>query len=263
MPYVQRIGARIHYSVEGTGRPLVLLHGLSSDSTVWRYAGYVDDLARDHLLLLIDVRGHGLSDAPIEQRAYEMRELVGDVLAVADAVGVDQFAIWGWSLGGWVAWATVDAVAERVRAFISSGEFQPQQETSDEPWEEFDRWLRQPVARDGMPAAIERFEEWDRSTLPDWLREIHLRFDPDVFLRFNTRESWRTGIVDLSAIEAPGLLISGEFEDEEGLTHDVARQLRSGESHVFPALGHVGAFLRGDLTIPIARKFLDRHFPWP
>jgi pimeloyl-ACP methyl ester carboxylesterase len=69
MPEVSNDGVRISYDVAGEGRPLVLLHGWSCDRSWWTEPGYVDDLERDHLLLLVDLRGHGASDKPHEPAA--------------------------------------------------------------------------------------------------------------------------------------------------------------------------------------------------
>lgn len=264
MPYVARAGTRIHYEVEGTGRPLVLVHGLSLDLTVWTHAGYVDDLARDHLLLLIDMPGHGLSDrAKEDQGADADARTVAELLSVTDAVGVDQFAIWGWSAGGWMGWIAANTAPHRVRALITTGNADPRPETSDEPWEEFDGWIRQPVAKEGMSVVIDRSEEWDHAPVPEWFKDILLRADPDVFLSATTRDDWRRGIMDLATFEVPTLLMAGEFEDEEGQAHEVAGLLPRAEAHVLPGVGHIGAFLRADLAIPVARKFLDHQFPWP
>jgi pimeloyl-ACP methyl ester carboxylesterase len=164
--------------------------------------------------------------------------------------------------GGWTGWATAKASPERVRALIATGQFEPEPESSDEPWEEFDEWIRQLVAKEGMSAVVTRLEEADPAPVPDWEKAIIMRASPRVFLFANTKESWRSGITDLAAFKVPTLLISGEFEDEHGRTLDVARRLAHGEGRILPGVGHNGAFLRSDMALPIVREFLDR-FPWP
>ena len=82
----------------------MLLHGWMGDDTWWAETGYIDDLRRDHLLVNIDMRGHGHSGKPHKPAAYHGAEFASDVLAVADAEGLDRFAIWGLSYGGWVSW---------------------------------------------------------------------------------------------------------------------------------------------------------------
>src|SRR6185437_2631584 len=103
MPEISNNGVRISYEVVGRGRPLILLHGWSGDRSLWTVAGYVEDLSRDHLLLAVDLRGHGASDKPHEPAAYRTGAVTSDILAVADAEGLDRFAIWGQSYGGDIA----------------------------------------------------------------------------------------------------------------------------------------------------------------
>jgi hypothetical protein len=91
-------GVRISYDAVGEGRPLVLLHGWCGDRSWWTEPGYVDELRSDHRLVNVNIRGHGASDKPHKVAAYTARiPLTGDVFAVADAEGLDRFAIWGQS----------------------------------------------------------------------------------------------------------------------------------------------------------------------
>ena len=93
-------------------------------------AGYVNELRSDHRLVHVDVRGHGASDKPHEAAAYTADALTGDVFAVADAEGLDRFAIWGHSYGGWIAWMTAAAAPERVPAIVATGSWDPRPDPS-------------------------------------------------------------------------------------------------------------------------------------
>ena len=96
--------------------------------------GYVDDLETDHRLVLLDLQGHGESDKPHDAAAYTSDALTGDVFAIADAEGLDRFAIWGQSYGGWIAWMAASSAPERVRAIVSTGSWDPRPEP-EEPTE--------------------------------------------------------------------------------------------------------------------------------
>ncbi|HLL29741.1 MAG TPA: alpha/beta hydrolase [Allosphingosinicella sp.] len=92
-------GARIAYSDEGRGRPLVLLHGLMAHSGFFERQGELADAFR---LIAVDLRGHGRSpagpaDPTIRLLAEDVTGLVRE-LDLAGAVGV------GWSLGAAVLW---------------------------------------------------------------------------------------------------------------------------------------------------------------
>ena len=98
MPYVDNSGVKIHYHVEGEGPPLVIQHGLTSSLENWYAYGYVEALKKDYRLILVDARGHGLSDKPHDPADYELGLRVRDILAVMDDVGVDKAHNLGYSL---------------------------------------------------------------------------------------------------------------------------------------------------------------------
>ena len=101
MPYATNQGVRIYYHVEGDGPPLVLLHGMTSNSAhMWGETGYIDALKPDHRLILIDARGHGASDKPHDRSAYTWPIPVQDVVAVLDHLAIDQAHVMGYSSGG-------------------------------------------------------------------------------------------------------------------------------------------------------------------
>ena len=90
MPFADHGGVRVHYRLEGAGRPLVLLHGFGGSSEQFYFLGWVPALRDRYRLLVMDGRGHGSSDKPHEPEAYRMDLRVGDVTAVLDHLGIDQ-----------------------------------------------------------------------------------------------------------------------------------------------------------------------------
>ncbi len=116
MPKIDRDGVAIHYEVHGTGAPLLLTHGFSSTSAMWQ--GQINALARDHRLVLWDMRGHGQSDYPDDPKAYSEALTVGDMAAILDAVGAQRAIVGGLSLGGYMSLAFYRAHPERVRALL-------------------------------------------------------------------------------------------------------------------------------------------------
>ncbi|RTE93188.1 alpha/beta fold hydrolase [Bradyrhizobium sp. LVM 105] len=116
MPGINRDGVNIHYEVHGEGAPLLLTHGYSSTSAMWH--GQVDALAREHKLILWDMRGHGQSDYPDDPRAYSEALTVGDMAAILDAAGAKRAIIGGLSLGGYMSLAFYRAHPERTRALL-------------------------------------------------------------------------------------------------------------------------------------------------
>ncbi len=116
MPRIDRNGVGIHYEVHGEGPPLLLTHGYSSTSAMWH--GQIDALARDHKLVLWDMRGHGQSDYPDDPKAYSEAQTIGDMAAILDAVGAERAIIGGLSLGGYMSLAFYRAHPQRVDALL-------------------------------------------------------------------------------------------------------------------------------------------------
>ncbi len=262
MPEVTSGGIRISYDVVGDGRPLMLLHGWCCDRSWWTEPGYVDALKTDHRLVNVDIRGHGASDKPHEAAAYTAEALTGDVFAVADAEGLDRFAIWGQSYGGWIAWMTAAVAPLRIPAIVSSGSWDPRPEPEEPAESEWNVTLR----RGGTRALVDLFEIEDGDAFdrefPIWARPVTLEADPEALLAASAPELWADGIPDeaLRSFPVPALLIAGELEDEDDDATKVAAMIPNGQSLRLPGLGHGGACAASALTVPTARAFLDRWF---
>ena len=95
-------GVRIAYDVTGSGPALMLLHGGGDGHSrlSWDEAGYVDRLKDQFKVITIDARGFGESDHPENAGAYAIDRMCQDILDVADAIGVEEFIVWGYSYGG-------------------------------------------------------------------------------------------------------------------------------------------------------------------
>jgi len=73
MPSLNVNGCPINYIVEGTGKPVMLIHGFASSlQGNWRAPGIVDAIVRSgRQVIAIDCRGHGRSGKPHDPAAYE------------------------------------------------------------------------------------------------------------------------------------------------------------------------------------------------
>ncbi|MBT9588279.1 alpha/beta hydrolase [bacterium] len=95
-------GVKIHYTVEGSGQPVILIHGLASSAAInWRMPGIVARLAKDYQVVALDCRGHGRSDKPKQDQAYG-RAMVQDVAALMDHLRLKNAHIVGYSMGGMI-----------------------------------------------------------------------------------------------------------------------------------------------------------------
>ena len=107
-------GVKIHFLIEGTGEPVVLIHGLDSSARMnWQMPGTIDALARDHQVIAVDLPGYGESDKPADPAAYG-EQWVDDVILLLDHLNIRKAHIVGYSMGGMVALKLIAEHPERV-----------------------------------------------------------------------------------------------------------------------------------------------------
>jgi epoxide hydrolase 4 len=102
--YADSNGVKIHYVSIGSGPLIIMIHGFPDFWYTWR--DQMAALSDKFQCVAIDQRGFNLSDKPKGVENYDMRLLVGDVIAVIKAQGKDKAIVVGHDWGGMVAWQT-------------------------------------------------------------------------------------------------------------------------------------------------------------
>jgi len=91
---------------------IVFLHGFPESHRTWRA---VAPLLADHVRLVMpDLRGFGESDRPQDVAHYGTDVLIADIFALAEALGIDRFALVGHDWGGAIAWAAALRGSPRI-----------------------------------------------------------------------------------------------------------------------------------------------------
>src|SRR5918999_4962799 len=92
-------GVRIRYVDQGSGPPVVLLHGFSGSlDSGWVETGVLPTLAADYRVIAFDCRGHGQSDKPHDPKSYGL-QMGQDVVRLLDHLHIARAHIVGYSLG--------------------------------------------------------------------------------------------------------------------------------------------------------------------
>jgi pimeloyl-ACP methyl ester carboxylesterase len=208
----------LHYEDEGSGQPVLLIHGHTSDRRVWDpvMPGLRDAGLR---VVRVDLRGHGLSTRP--DFGYHFSDHAADMVAVLDAAGVSKSAVVGHSIGGGIALELALTVPGRLSAMVLMSPVMP-----DRPFEPaFMDNLRQ-VARvarsEGIAAAMAG--PWAESPLAEFsftkpgikeqVAAITRDFPGAEYLatrRDDIQRSW-TVPDRLGEIDLPALVIAGDHE---------------------------------------------------
>jgi pimeloyl-ACP methyl ester carboxylesterase len=104
----------LHVADAGEGPPVLLLHGYPQHWYVWRKV--IQDLARDHHVIVPDLRGFGWSEAPRD--GYDKETLMRDVLGLLDQLGVESVRVAGHDWGGWIGMLMGTLAPERLERVL-------------------------------------------------------------------------------------------------------------------------------------------------
>ncbi|RNJ62353.1 MAG: alpha/beta hydrolase [Porphyrobacter sp. IPPAS B-1204] len=107
-------GGALPLCMVGDGPPVILLHGWTLDHRMW--APQVDGLAGEFFLVVPDRRGAGRATAPAD-----LAREAEDVIAIADSLGFDRFALVGLSQGAAVALDAARRFGSRLTGVVVSG----------------------------------------------------------------------------------------------------------------------------------------------
>ena len=229
METVSAGGLEIGYDVHGGGPPLVMLHGATSTGRE-DFAAQVPAFSRAFRLYLPDARGHGSTRWDVAD-GFNYGQLVDDVLAFVNALGLDTFHLLGFSMGALTALQFATRYPERLRTLVIVGIT-----TQREPRTSVVRRLMDP----------ERIDRDD----PAWAALLGRRHDP-----VHGPGAWRRllpaiaadvavqpllGPRDLRRVELPALVAVGDRDPFVPVDHawGLMRQLPDARLFVAPDSGH-------------------------
>ncbi|WJH36245.1 alpha/beta hydrolase [Paenibacillus sp. CC-CFT747] len=97
-------GTTLAYQEQGSGNPVVLLHGFCGSSRYWEKV--IPALSDKYRVIVPDLRGHGQSNAP--SGPYEMEAFASDIEALLQELGIAKTVVLGHSLGGYITLALAE-----------------------------------------------------------------------------------------------------------------------------------------------------------
>jgi pimeloyl-ACP methyl ester carboxylesterase len=130
--YFDSNGVRIRYVEQGSGEPVILIHGLSGDvERNWIDTGVLPTLVRNFRVIALDYRGHGKSGKLHDPKAYGM-EMGRDVLRLMDHLKIARAHMVGYSLGGHIVAKLLTTNPERFLTATLGGSAGARRMISDE-----------------------------------------------------------------------------------------------------------------------------------
>ena len=173
---------QLHYTLCGSGEPLLLLHGNGEDGSY--FVHQLEDFSHEFLVCAIDTRGHG--ESPMGTAPFTLDQFAEDLLHFMDAHEIESADILGFSDGGNIALIFALRYPERVRRLVlNAANLFP---------EGMEPWLLEDLVREHRALAhAETPEEIHQKQLLElMLREPYI--DP----------------AELSALTCPTLVIAGD-----------------------------------------------------
>lgn len=230
MPNVELNGASIYYEISGSGQPVLLIAGLSTDSSGW--LDVARRLSSKYRVVAFDNRGVGRSQSLPE--SYSVSQMADDALGLLDCLQIERAHLIGHSMGGFIAQDIAVRRPERVIKLIleSSAPVSPARVVDlfegfyltlkrDGDYEAWIRnwavWLFAPKRLNNR-AFVERFVSYAlrhpyRQKIEDFKRQI------DAIALFNLQDK-------IGQIKAETLVVEGTYD--KLITPDEAKALADG-----------------------------------
>lgn len=248
-------GNRIHFLAGGTGRPILLLHGLAGRSLDW--ASVIPDLVvSGYKVFAPDLLGYGASSKPdvdysIELEAKTMERFL-------DSQKLVQVDVVGWSMGGWIALKLAAEHPEKVRTLtlVDSAGF-----IFNAP----DPAVLRPRTKSELEKMAKLFSP-KAGAIPAFYAQDILRSmaEQDRVIASSLKSMYsKKGLMEdkVSTITMPVLLLWGEQDVLTPLSagYEMHRQIHDSTLHVIPGCGHMAIIECRDRAVPVLLHFLRQY----
>jgi proline iminopeptidase len=278
--YVDIEDTRLYVVERGSGYPLLVFHG-GPGVDHHSFGDYLDALADEYRLILVDQRSNGRSDRAPED-TWSLRQMAADVGSLARALNLGRYAVLGHSYGAFVVLQhAVDFPGDAAQTIVSSGvpsaryleqidrnlaAFEPVElrEQVTESWErEKSVRTQEEVAQllhDQWPFQFAdphdpRIEDYERRTA----KSI---YSTDVLRRFASEEYGGIEVEDrLGDVTQEVLVLAGRHDRTCSVeaAQAIAEGVRQGHLVVFESSGHMTFVEQNEAYVRTVRDFLRRH----
>jgi len=233
-------GIELAWREMGEGRPVVLLHGLFSNALKnWARYGHAAAIAAEGLRVIMpDLRAHGASAKQHDATAYPPDVLTDDGFALIAHLGLTDYDLGGYSLGGRTVARMMVRGAKPRRAIIAGMGLTGLTDVAPRT-EHFKSIL------DNL-GSFEKFS-------PEWNAEAFLKTTGGdvVALRLLLDAMTETAATDLAAISTPTLVLTGSDDSDNGSGIALAQTLAAATYVEVPG-GHMSCVTKPDLGLAMA-----------
>jgi pimeloyl-ACP methyl ester carboxylesterase len=261
-------GVALEVVERGSGPALVLVHGFGGAKE--DFSDQIDDLARDHRVVALDLRGHGESDGPEDPARYSLDRFAADLGNVLDALGIDACRLLGHSMGGMIVRRFVLASPHRVDALVLMDTSPGAPPGLDHEIIDLGVQIANEQGMDELKRVMDAFSPLDTPAYQRTLAERpgYREFGDRKWAALS-RAMWTTMSVEirdqsdqggeLAAVHCPTLVIVGvQDETFRRVSDEMTATIPGAELAVIPDAGHSPQFENGAAWLDALRAFLAR-----
>ena len=158
MPIIEVNGLDYFYHVQGSGLPLLLLHGFTGSSESW--TELLDPFADCFKVVLLDLPGHGRTAVPSTTGGGTIEAVSRDLIAIISALQLASVNLLGYSMVGRLALYTAARHPEFIKSLIFESASPGLETTAQRQVRiESDDQLANEIERTGIPAFVDRWQE--------------------------------------------------------------------------------------------------------
>jgi pimeloyl-ACP methyl ester carboxylesterase len=238
-------GTRLAWREMGEGRPLILLHGYFSNAqTNWIAYGTAEKItAAGFRLIMPDLRAHGESDRPRDPERYPPDVLASDGVALIAHLGLSDYDLGGYSLGGRTVVRMLVRGSKPRRAIVSGMGLKGLTETGTRS-----AHFRHVLENLGSHA----------KGSPEWMAEAFLKSmgGDAVALRLTLDSFVDTALEDIQGLATPVGVICGVDDADNGSAADLASELANAELITIPG-NHMSAVTKVEFGREITKYLTE------
>lgn len=249
----------IFYEDNGTGYPVVLVHGMGSDHTVWQ--GIIPLLRDNYRVLALDLRGHGHSMKT--PGPYTMELFSHDIYQFLESLNIDQAHFIGHSMGGSILLELALQHPGKIRSLTLISSFAFVDQPLKEIFLNLDKILEYQGFDQFFDACIEltytsQFQLDNQESFRE-IREKMGETSSIPILRDTLTLCLDVNLIDyLEGIEIPTLIIAGEKDNFTPSLHGkkIQMNLPQADIEIIKGLGHNLLVEKPEKIFPIINRFL-------
>ena len=257
----------MHIEIEGSGPPLLLLHGFTGSTRNWE--SVVPPLTKNHTVITVDLPGHGQTPSPTDLSAYQMESVAPALNGLMEEMGHSSFNLLGYSMGGRLTlYMAIQYPAHVSKLILESAS--PGLKTAEErdARRASDNALADRIESEGVESFVDFWESislWESQKdltqkAAANLRQIRLENNPSGLA--NSLRGMGTGRQpslwgSLKHLKSPTLLLTGELDGKFcKIGAEMHRLMPNSQHKIIPLAGHTIHLEQPDQWLAEVQQFL-------